>query len=217
MQNKSQKTIVTYLFDPLCGWCYGASPVIQRLGRHGNIHLELAPTGLFAGAGGRSLDASFADYAWSNDTRIEKLTGQRFTEAYRTQVLRRPGGRFDSAATTLALTAVALSEAERELDTLKLLQEARYVDGLDTSATPVVHRLLREAGLLAAADRLAAGDAQLLAANDSRMRKAQGLMRSLGAQGVPVLVVTDGQGSRLLRGEVLYGDADRLLDQIASA
>lgn len=217
MQNKSQKTIVTYLFDPLCGWCYGASPVIQRLGRHGNIHLELAPTGLFAGAGGRSLDASFADYAWSNDTRIEKLTGQRFTEAYRTQVLRRPGGRFDSAATTLALTAVALSEAERELDTLKLLQEARYVDGLDTSATPVVDRLLREAGLLAAADRLAAGDAQLLAANDSRMRKAQGLMRSLGAQGVPALVVTDGQGSRLLRGEVLYGDADRLLDQIASA
>lgn len=217
MQNKSQKTIVTYLFDPLCGWCYGASPVIQRLGRHGNIHLELAPTGLFAGAGGRSLDASFADYAWSNDTRIEKLTGQRFTEVYRTQVLRRPGGRFDSAATTLALTAVALSEAERELDTLKLLQEARYVDGLDTSATPVVDRLLREAGLLAAADRLAAGDAQLLATNDSRMRKAQGLMRSLGAQGVPVLVVTDGQGSRLLRGEVLYGDADRLLDQIASA
>lgn len=217
MQDSAQKTIVTYLFDPLCGWCYGASPGIQRLGRDKGVHLELAPTGLFAGAGGRSLDESFADYAWSNDTRIEKLTGQRFTEVYHTQVLRRPGGRFDSAATTLALTAVALSEAPRELDTLKLLQEARYVHGLDTSATPVVDRLLREAGLGAAAYRLAAGDAELLAANDSRMRKAQGLMRSLGAQGVPALVVTDGQGSRLLRGDVLYGDADRLLDQIASA
>ncbi len=212
-----QKSIVTYLFDPLCGWCYAASPAIQRLGLHSNILLELAPTGLFAGAGGRSLDASFADYAWSNDMRIQKLTGQQFTEAYRTQVLRRPGGRFDSSATTLALTAVALSEAPRELDTLKLLQEARYVHGLDTSATPVVERLLRSAGLAAAADRLAAADAELLAANAARMHKAQGLMQALGAQGVPALVVTDGQGSRLLRGEVLYGDADKLLYRIASA
>lgn len=217
MQDKAQKTIVTYLFDPLCGWCYGASPAIQRLGQHGNIMLELAPTGLFTGAGGRSLDASFADYAWSNDMRIQKLTGQRFTEAYHTQVLRRPGGRFDSSAATLALTAVAISEAPRELDTLKLLQEARYVDGLDTSAATVVLKVLRDAGLGAAADRLAAGDAELLAANDSRMRNAQGLMRSLGAQGVPALVITDGQGSRLLRGDVLYGDVDKLLARIASA
>lgn len=217
MQNKAQKSIVTYLFDPLCGWCYGASPAIQRLGRHSNIHLELAPTGLFAGAGGRSLDAAFADYAWSNDTRIEKLTGQRFTEVYRTQVLRRPGGRFDSAATTLALTAVALGEAERELETLKGLQEARYVHGLDTSAAPVVEKLLRDAGLGAAADRLAAGDQELLAANAARIRTAQGLMQALGAQGVPALVVTDGQASRLLRGDVLYGDVDKLLDRIASA
>ncbi|RUZ44799.1 DsbA family protein, partial [Mesorhizobium sp. M7A.F.Ca.CA.004.05.2.1] len=22
---------VTYLFDPLCGWCYGATPMLDRL------------------------------------------------------------------------------------------------------------------------------------------------------------------------------------------
>ncbi|MDI1273608.1 DsbA family protein [Polaromonas sp.] len=217
MQDSSQKTIVTYLFDPLCGWCYGASPVIQRLGQQGDVHLALAPTGLFAGAGGRSLDAAFADYAWSNDMRIEKLTGQRFTEAYRSQVLGRPGSRFDSAATTLALTAVDLTEPQHELDTLKVLQEARYVHGLDTSAVPVVEKLLRDAGLRAAAGRLAAGDAELLAANAARIRKAQGLMQTLGAQGIPALVITNGQGSRLLRGNVLYGSFDSLLSQIGSA
>lgn len=217
MQDSSQKTIVTYLFDPLCGWCYGASPAIQHLGRHSRIHLELAPTGLFAGAGGRTMDAGFADYAWSNDMRIQKLTGQRFTGVYHTQVLGKPGSRFDSAATTLALTAVALSEAERELDTLKLLQEARYVEGLDTSASPVVEKVLRDGGLGAAADRLAAGHEDLLAANAARLRKAQGLMQALGARGVPALIVTDGQGNRLLRGDVLYGDFDSLLNRIGSA
>lgn len=209
-------TTVTYLFDPLCGWCYGASPAIQKLGQHGGLTLELAPTGLFAG-GGRTMDAAFANYAWSNDQRIAKLTGQRFTEAYRQNVLGRHGSRFDSATTTLALTAVALTEPQRELETLKVLQEARYVHGLDTNAMPVVESLLRDLGLGAAADRLAAGDAELLAANAARIQKAQGLMQTFGAQGVPTLVVTDDNGSRLLRGNALYGSFDSLLSHIATA
>ena len=210
-------TTVTYLFDPLCGWCYGASPVIQKLGQHATIRLELAPTGLFAGTGGRTLDAAFADYAWSNDQRIEKLTGQRFTEDYRTQILGQPGSRFDSATSTLALTAVALTAPQRELEALKAVQEARYIHAQDTGSVPVVAQLLRGMGLDAAADRLVAGDAALLAANAARLQKAQGLMQTFGAQGVPALVVTDENGSRLLRGNALYGSFDVLLSHIAAA
>ncbi|MNZ97074.1 hypothetical protein D3C78_1162970 [compost metagenome] len=208
---------VTYLFDPLCGWCYGASPALQQLGRHTAVRLELAPTGLFAGSGGRSLDAAFAEYAWSNDMRIQKLTGQRFSEAYRAQVLGKLGSRFDSASMTLALTAVALTAPHCELEALKILQEARYVHALDTSAMPVVEQLLRAQGLTDAADRLAAGDAELVEANAARMQSAQGLMQAHAAQGVPALVVTDDNGPRLLRGNALYGSFDRLLHQIVSA
>ena len=210
-------TAVTYLFDPLCGWCYGASPAIQRLGRQSGIQLELVPTGLFAGSGGRTMDAAFADYAWSNDVRIEKLTGQRFTEDYRKNVLGKPGSRFDSATITIALTAVSLSEAQRELETLKVLQEARYLHAMDTSAVPVVEKLLRDTGLSAAADRLVTGDAELLAANAARIQNAQGLMQTLGAQGVPALVVKDDNGSRLLRDNALYGSFDSLLSHIVAA
>lgn len=208
---------VTYLFDPLCGWCYGALPTIGRLGEQPGMKLVLAPTGLFAGEGARTMDAAFADYAWSNDMRIEKLTGQCFTEAYHTRILGQPGGRFDSAAATLALTAVALAAPERELEVLKLLQEARYVHALDTSTLPVVIRLLRDAGLDAAADRLAASDAELLATNAARIRDARGMMQSMGAQGVPALVIHEGSGGRLLRGDALYGSFDRLLSAIAAA
>ncbi|WP_304731156.1 DsbA family protein [Rhodoferax sp.] len=209
------RTTVTYLFDPLCGWCYGASPAIQKLGQQSAIHLALAPTGLFAG-GGRTMDAAFADYAWSNDVRIAKLTGQRFTEAYRQNVLGRLGSRFDSASATLALTAVSLSEPLRELETLKALQEARYVQGLDTCDVSVVEKLLRDQGLAVAADRLAASDAELLAANAARIRQAQGQMQTFGAQGVPALVVSDDKGSRLLSGNALYGNLDSLLGHIAA-
>jgi len=210
------RTTVTYLFDPLCGWCYGASPVVQQLGQQASFQLELAPTGLFAG-GGRTMDAAFADYAWSNDQRIAKLTGQRFTEDYRSQVLGHLGSRFDSATATLALTALSLSEPQRELEALKALQEARYVRGLDTCDGPVVVALLRDLGLAAAADRLAAGDAELLAANAARIQKARGLMQTFGAQGVPALVVSGDRGSRMLSGHALYGSFDSLLSQIAVA
>lgn len=210
------RTTVTYLFDPLCGWCYGASPVVQQLGQQSSLQLELAPTGLFAG-GGRTMDAAFADYAWSNDLRIAKLTGQRFTEDYRSKVLGRLGSRFDSATATLALTAVSVSEPLRELETLKVLQEARYVQGLDTCDVSVVEKLLRDLGLAAAADRLAASDAELLATNAARIQKAQGLMQTFGAQGVPAMVVTNERGSRLLRGDTLLGSLDSLLNHIAAA
>lgn len=206
-------TTVTYLFDPLCGWCYGASPTIQRLALQADIRLDLSPTGLFAG-GGRVMDAAFAEYAWSNDLRIQKLTGQRFSEEYRVQVLGRHGNRFDSSATTLVLTAVAMTAPEHELSTLKALQEARYLQGLDTSDMAVVKQLLRGMGHGAAADLLSAGDPTLLATNTARIHKAQNLMRELGVQGVPTVLVTDERGKRLLPGNMLYGAFDNLLMHI---
>jgi len=208
------QTTVTYLFDPLCGWCYGASPVIQQLGQQPGIQLELLPTGLFSG-GGRTMDAAFADFAWANDLRIAKLTGQRFTEDYRSQVLGRHGSRFDSAAATQALTAVSLTEPTRELETLKVLQEARYVQGLDIGDAAVVGQLLRDSGLMTAADRLVAGDAELHQTNAARVQRAQRLMHALGAQGVPALVVKGQDGNRLLNGNVLYGGFDPLLARLA--
>ena len=42
-------------------------------------------------------------------------------------------------------------------------------------------------------------------------------MQSCGAQGVLALIVTDDNGSRLLRGNALYGSFDSLLGHIASA
>lgn len=207
------RTTVTYLFDPLCGWCYGAAPVIGQLAQHPDIQLALAPTGLFAGSGQR-MDAAFAEYAWANDQRIAGLTGQLFTEAYRQNVLGRTGSSFDSSAMTLALTAVAESEPVRELEVLRVLQETRYVDGLDTGSAQVVEAVLRRMGLDGVADQVAAPDLALRERNASRLQQARRLMRSLGSQGVPGLVVHGAAGQRLLGGNALYGDLEQLLRQI---
>ena len=100
---------LTYLFDPLCGWCYGALPALEMLLAQEDISVEPVPTGLFTDAGAFPMNAGFAAHAWEADQRIAKLTGQPFTEAYRTKVLENRDSRVDSGPATLALTAVRLT------------------------------------------------------------------------------------------------------------
>ncbi|QCI62868.1 DsbA family protein [Phreatobacter stygius] len=213
---------VTYLFDPLCGWCYGAAPMVRQLAATPGITVELAPTGLFSGDGARPMDQGFAAYAWSNDQRIERLSGQRFTEAYRQKVLNAPAlnarpQMFDSGPATLALTAVSLTAPDAERDALNAIQEARYVDGRDIVSPARLAEILREAGLDAAAGLIATPSDALVAANRARTNKARQMMAALGAQGVPTLVVTDASGRRMLRSNALFGGFDDLLAAIRAA
>lgn len=63
------------------------SPKLAAFARAPNVTLKLAPSGLFSAAGARPMDANFAAYAWANDQRIDGLTGQNFSPAYREKVL----------------------------------------------------------------------------------------------------------------------------------
>lgn len=210
-------TTVTYLFDPLCGWCYAAAPVLARLQATPGLHVELAPTGLFAGAGARPMDAQFAAYAWSNDQRIRQLTGQPFSQSYRDNVLGAHGALFDSGPATLALTAVAHADPGRELEVLAALQTARYVDGLDTASPQVLADVLDGLGLQSAAAQARAPGDPLRAAVQQRVAAARADMVALGAHGVPQLAVGDAATGRrrLLGGDALHGGFDALLEMIA--
>lgn len=195
-----------FLFDPLCGWCYGATPAVTRLCETTDVAVELLPTGLFSGAGARPMDDDFAAYAWINDQRIEHLTAQRFSERYRAKVLGDRQRLFDSGPATVALTAVALAEPMRELDALKAIQQARYVDGQDVTSLETLAALLRTLKLDAAAERLAAPDAALLHAVRARTDGAQALMRGAGACGVPTFIVEANGQRRLLQTSAIYTD-----------
>ncbi|MDO5658433.1 MAG: DsbA family protein [Paracoccus sp. (in: a-proteobacteria)] len=194
---------LTYLFDPLCGWCYAAAPAIRALADAG-LAIDALPTGLFAGEGGRAMDAAFSAYAWENDQRIAALTGQPFSDAYRQNVLK-AGGRFDSTAATLAVVAAG----PRGLEALSLLQHARYVDGRDTSDADVVARIIADAGLPPVTD-------QTRAACHDRITHARCLMAQFGARGVPVLILEDGRGARLLPSQMLYDNTTDLVAQPAA-
>lgn len=205
---------VTYLFDPLCGWCYGAEPALERLSRLDGVMLDLAPTGLFSGEGSRPMNEQFAHYAWQNDQRIARLTGQPFSDVYREHVLGAVGGLFDSAPATLGLVAVGLSEPARQFEALKTLQRVRYQEGRNNSDLGIVFETLTSAGFVEAAQRVRAPDEALLAAYSSRISAARADMARFGIKGVPAILVRSGDQCREIDSRLLYGDFDLLAAEL---
>lgn len=205
---------IAYLFDPLCGWCYGASPVLEQLIGLQEFAVELWPTGLFADRNARAMNKSFAEYAWSNDQRIERLTGQRFTKDYQNKVLADHATLFDSGPATRALTAVAATAPTLELAALKAIQQARYIKGLDITDKDVLAQTLADVGLKQAADVFYAQGETLLALNDARLAKSRAVMENLGASGVPALVISRGNETRLVSANGLFASLDTLLGSL---
>ena len=208
---------IHYLFDPLCGWCYGAAPIVTELLKVPGLRLNLLPTGLFSGEGARPVDDAFAAYAWSNDQRIERLTGQHFSEHYRDQILGDRQQLFDSGPATVALGAVALTEPSKEVEAFRAIQRARYVDGGDVVSLTALTSLLQKLGLKQAAERIMNPDVDLLGFNRDRMVRAQALMREFAARGVPTLIVESGMKRWVLDHSAAYSNPSLLLTQLEAA
>lgn len=206
-----------YLYDPLCGWCYGAMPALAKLQRVADLTLELLPTGLFADQGARAMDADFANFAWSNDQRIATRTGQDFSEAYRRLVLADHHQRFDSGPATLALSAVAVTAPAWEYEVLKTIQSSRYVDGRDVTSTATLVNILQTLGLSDAAALLAYPEPVLVDLNKARIRKAQELLQAFAARGVPTLILESAGQSSLLNSSALFANPAALIEQLAAA
>lgn len=145
------------------------------------------------------------------------LTGQTFSDRYRSEVLADRQQVFDSGPATVALSAVALTAPQRELDALKVIQRARYVDGLDVTRADTLATVLKALGLDRAAARMAMPDAELLQANRTRIDQAQALLQTFGARGVPTFILEDDGRRELLPASSVYSNPQAFVDQFATA
>ncbi|OYW55677.1 MAG: hypothetical protein B7Z30_12840 [Rhizobiales bacterium 12-68-15] len=201
----------TFLFDPLCGWCYGAAPMIAALRDRPGAVVDLLPAGLFVGEGAVTMSESFLDYVRDADRRVAQVSGQPFSDAYRAELSAGQLSRVDSAAATLALSAVHLEDPAREFEALRALQRLRWEGGRDNSDAGVVAGALEDAGFGAAAARLQAPDAALLSTNSQRIEAGRDLMRRFSIRGVPALLAGQGAAFGPVPSSVLFGSMDDLL------
>ena len=203
------------LVDPLCGWCWGAAPALEAIAAAG-LPLEIVASGLFIGD--RPMTPEFAEYAWTNDQRIRDLTGQTFSDAYRTRVLGDFETKFDSGPATLALTAVQLTEPAKARAALHALQATRWVDGRDITSEAVVAEVLR--GIGASEETVAvflAEDEAVIDTLNQRAEFARELMARLGARGVPTLARVTDTGVEKIDSRWLFEDVANVSKRLYDA
>lgn len=141
-----------YIYDPLCGWCYGAAPLVEAARSVPGLTVAFHGGGMLAGPQRRAVTPQWRSYVMPHDRRIAELTGQPFGAGYFDGLLRDERAVMDSEPPiTAALAAEAVDG--RGLDMIHRLQRAHYEEGKRISDPSVLHELAAEIGLPADAFR----------------------------------------------------------------
>jgi putative protein-disulfide isomerase len=179
--------ILHYIFDPLCGWCYGAAPLVEAA--RGIAGLNIAPHGggMMTGGNRQPVTDALRSYVMPHDERIAGLTGQRFGTDYFDGLLRDPAAMFDSEPPTTAILG-AQALAGRGLDLLRRIQHAHYVQGQRVADAAVLRALAVDIGLDADAFDTAYAKAQG-AETAAHIAASRRLLAQVGGTGFPTLAL----------------------------
>jgi putative protein-disulfide isomerase len=178
-------TTLHYIHDPLCGWCYGAAPLV-RVARD-TLRVQAHGGGMMAGAARRAITPELRQFVMTHDRRIAQASGQPFGQAYFEGLLRDTGAVLDSAPPITAILA-ADELAGAGLDMLARLQKAHYVEGRRIAELAVLEELAAELGL----DAEAFGSAyQRLqgAATQAHIEQSRALLARIGGHGFPTVAL----------------------------
>ncbi len=185
-----------YIFDPLCGWCYGAAPLVEAARALGGIGVAFHAGGMMTGSNRRQISPQWRAYVLPHDRRIAEMTGQPFGDAYLDGLLNDAGAVMDSEPPTTAILAAG-ALAGRGLDMLHRLQRAHYVDGLRIAEPAVLRTLAEELGLDGSAFDIAYAKLSGVA-TQHHIGASRDLLGQVGGQGFPTFVLDDGKGKRTL-------------------
>lgn len=128
---------VHYFFDPMCGWCYGATQLIEALINTQKFELIYHPGGMI---GKREIDPSFRKHILLHDNKIASETGACFGETYKTIVNSSAPFILDSFLPTRSIIA-AENMGMEPMTMLKAIQKAHYQDGLPVHSVDVLENI----------------------------------------------------------------------------
>jgi putative protein-disulfide isomerase len=206
-----QKPQILYLFDPLCGWCYGFSENINNFsGKHQDkFEVVPIPGGMVVEERVRPI-SSMAGYIGDALKKVEQTTGCTFGEAYKKE-LRDGDMLLDSEPPSRALITFRTFDLNRSILFAKSLQSAHYMEGKDYNDPALYRAMASSFGL--------DPDLFMERFNDPEMKQQVqqefAWVRESGIQGYPTVVLRNKERYYLLTNG--YASLDTLEQSLQKA
>nr|WP_226376114.1 DsbA family protein [Pectobacterium aquaticum] len=182
-----------YIYDPLCGWCYGAAPLALAAQEIDGLDLILHGGGMMTGSNSRTITPEWHDYVIPHDRRIAQMTGQTFGEAYYEGLLRDTSVVLDSAPPTAAVLAAEAMD-DKGMLMLHEIERAHYVSGLKIADAAVLRQCAEAIGLDGEtfSTEFTIIQAETLSKHISSSRE---LLAKVRGQGFPTFALEDANGN----------------------
>lgn len=202
-----------YIFDPLCGWCYAASPLLKALSeRFGNDLEQIFHPGLLFSEP-REIASSYREHIISADLRIAELAGVEFGAPYIKRVRTAPALRYHSEPPAVAVMAANALQPELGLLMLEAIQKSHYQLGEDVSDPLTLGKLAQ--GLGFNADSFTQAQINLQQILPSIAAEARNLMHTVGGSGFPTLILERNGEYQKLDHSSAYGNPYAFASNVA--
>jgi len=131
-----------YIYDALCGWCYGFTPVIEELlQRFGDeMEVDVLSGGMFLSANHRPASAMY-NYISQAHIQVEAVTGVKFGPAFLEEYLR-TDDIMDSEKPSIALTVFKQYQPAKALSFAHDMQLALNYEGKSLNEDDTYRQLL---------------------------------------------------------------------------
>jgi len=178
--------VLHYIYDPLCGWCYGAEPLVWAASKVDGLALRMHAGGLWPQP--TRLPDHMRRYIQQADARVGQMSGQPYGEPYLNGLLFDPELVLESRPVISAVLAAQALAPDKALSMLRAIQHAHYERGQHVVRDETLREIAAEIGL----DAAAFAEARNAAPVDEHIAQSQELMNNVGAQGFPTFVLQVG-------------------------
>lgn len=126
-----EKAKLLYFYDPLCGWCFGFSPVIKKLEHEfqEQIDFEAISGGMVLGERVKPL-SEMKDYLKEAMPRLEEMTGVKFGDPY-LEILEEGSLMLNSELPCIAMTVYKSMSNKSSIEFASALQSTLYEKGIN--------------------------------------------------------------------------------------
>ncbi len=200
-------TVLIYIADPMCSWCWGFSPVLEQI-RHqyeDRVTFQLMLGGLRPGNTER-FDESRRAYILQHWHAVHERTGQPFNFEFQME----PTFTYDTEPPSRAILVTRQLAPSKEFVFMKHVQESFYVQNADVTQLEVLEGLAVNLGLDGVQFRQRFQDPRTKQVVWREFDQA----RQLGVNGFPTLLIRQGENvSTLMHGYQSFEELIPIIDQ----